>query len=142
MQQKLARMKYLIIDEMSMVGRKMFGQVDKRLRQVFPHKADELLGGCSCLLFGDFGQLPPVIDFPLYTTMSRTQLAETPAQLHDITPFESALYLHPTIEAVVEHNVLKLHSIGQPIATIKAVHTGPNANKASPDDAAGLEFKP
>ena len=31
MQQSLANMKYLIIDEMSMVGRKMFGQVDQRL---------------------------------------------------------------------------------------------------------------
>ena len=43
MQQHLAGMKYLIIDEMSIVGRKMFGQVDKRLRQVFPHRADQLL---------------------------------------------------------------------------------------------------
>ena len=57
---------YLIIDEMSMVGRKMFGQIDRRLRQVFPHHADDVLGGCSCLLFGDFGQLPPVMDLPLY----------------------------------------------------------------------------
>ena len=40
----------------------MFGQVDKRLRQAFPHHGDEVLGGCSCLLFGDFGQLPPVMD--------------------------------------------------------------------------------
>ena len=45
MQQSLAGMHYLIIDEMSMVGRKMFGQVDKRLRQVFPHHADQLFGG-------------------------------------------------------------------------------------------------
>ena len=36
MQQHLAGMNYLIIDEMSMVGRKIFGQVDKRLHQVFP----------------------------------------------------------------------------------------------------------
>ena len=64
MQQLLANMEYLIIDEMSMVGRKIFGQVDQRLRQVFPHQADELFGGCSCLLFGDFGQLPPVMDLP------------------------------------------------------------------------------
>ena len=55
-------MKYLIIDEMSMVGRKLFGQVDKRLRQVFPHQADQVFGGCSCLLFGDFGQFPLVKD--------------------------------------------------------------------------------
>ena len=76
MQQSLASMKYLIIDEMSMVGRKILGQVDKRLRQVFPHCADEVFGGCSCLLFGDFGQLPPVMDLPLYTTLSRTALSD------------------------------------------------------------------
>ena len=70
MQQSLAGMHYLIVDEMSMVGRKMFGQVDKRLCQVFPHHAGQLFGGCSCLLFGDFGQLPPVMDLPLYTTVS------------------------------------------------------------------------
>ena len=42
MQQTLADMEYLIIDEMSMVGRKLLGQVDTRLRQVFPHRADTL----------------------------------------------------------------------------------------------------
>ena len=193
MQQSLANMKYLIIDEMSMVGRKVLGQVDKRLRQVFPHRADEVFGGCSCLLFGDFGQLPPVMDLPLYTTVPRAALSDlgkaayqlfdravildqvmrqsgqdpdqvlfrdillrlrdaqvttadwkhlmkqTAAQIPDLAPFTSALHLHPTVEAVVEHNVTKLHANGQPIATIKAVHTGPNASKASPDDAAGLE---
>ncbi len=36
-QQSLEGVDYFIIDEMSMVGRKMFGQVDRRLRQVFPH---------------------------------------------------------------------------------------------------------
>ena len=193
MQEQLATMKYLIIDEMSMVGRKILGQVDKRLRQAFPHQADQLFGGCSCLLFGDFGQLPPVMDLPLYTTVSRTHLSDlgstayqmfnhavvleevmrqsgqapdqilfrqillnlrngqvtiedwrhlmkqTPAQLQDLTPFRNALHLHPTVEAVVEHNVSRLRASGQHIATIKAVHTGPNASKASPDDAAGLE---
>ena len=33
----------------------------------------------------------------------------------------------------------KLQTCGQPIATVKAVHTGANAAKASPDDAFGLE---
>ena len=55
MQQSLADMEYLIIDEMSMVGRKFLAQVDNRLRQVFPYQADTVFGGCSCLLFGDFG---------------------------------------------------------------------------------------
>ena len=45
MQQSLANMEYLIIDEMSMVGRKIFGQVDKRLRQAFPQRSDQQLGG-------------------------------------------------------------------------------------------------
>ena len=45
MQESLANMEYLIIDEMSMVGRKIFGQVDKRLRQAFPQRSDQQLGG-------------------------------------------------------------------------------------------------
>ena len=75
-QQAFSEVKYLIIDEMSMVGRKIFGQVDRRLRQAFPHHSQEVFGGCSCLLFGDFGQLPPVMDLPLYTTDSRSELSD------------------------------------------------------------------
>ena len=188
-QQSMAEMQYLIIDEMSMVGRKTFDQIDKRLRQVFPHHADQLFGGHSCLLFGDFGQLPPVMHLPLYTTVSRSALSDlgssayqvfdhaivldqvmrqsgedddqvrirnillrmrdgemaedlvkqTPVQVQDLAPFCNALHLYPTIEAVAEHNVTKLRASGQPIATVKAIHTGPNASKASPDDAAGLD---
>ena len=145
------------------------------------------------LTFRDFGQLPPVMDLPLYTTVSRSPLSDqgsaayqlfdravvleqvmrqsgqdpdqvlfrdillrlrnarvtisdweqlmkqTPAQVSDLSPFTNALHLHPTIEAVVEYNVARLRASGQPIATIKAVHAGPNASKASADDAGGLE---
>lgn len=66
-------------------------------------------------------------------------MSRTPAQVSDLSPFTAALRLFPTTEAVVEHNVSKLYAVGQPIATIKAVHTGPNAAKASSDDASGLE---
>ena len=43
MQTSLAGIDYIIIDEMSMVGRKLFGQVDRRLRQAFPHRLVSLL---------------------------------------------------------------------------------------------------
>ena len=194
LQQSLADVHYLIIDELSMVGRSVFGQVDSRLRQVFPRHADQPLGGRSCLLFGDFGQLPPVMDLPLYTTEQRSAamsdrgsatyqlfnkavvlkqvmrqsgqdpsqvlfrqlllrlrdgqvttadwehlMSQTPSRAQDLSPFTTAVHLHATTEAVVEHNIARLHACGQPIATIKAIHTGPNADKASSDDASGLD---
>ena len=76
LQQSLESVQYIIIDEMSMVGRKLFGQVDRRLRQIFLQHSCEVLGGCSCLLFGDFGQLPPVMDLPLYTTSTSSPLSD------------------------------------------------------------------
>jgi len=75
MQQNLAYMRYLNIDEMSMIGRKMFGMVDKRLRQAFPNRAKEFLDDCSCLLIVDWGQLPPIMDLPLYTVVPETELS-------------------------------------------------------------------
>ena len=193
LQQSFSEVKYLIIDEMSMVGRKILGQVDRHLRQAFPHHSQEVFGGCSCLLFGDIGQLPPVMDLPLYTTNCRSELSDqgqaayqtfmqavvldqvmcqagqkpeqvqfqnvllrlrdakvtindwnclmtrTPTRVQDISTFSTVLHLIPTVETVTEFNVAQLQASNQPIATIKAVHTGPNAAKCSADDAGGLE---
>ena len=66
-------------------------------------------------------------------------MTQTPTHVQDLTPFAIALHLIPMVEDVVEYNVAQLHASGQPIATIKAVHTGPNAAKAPADDAGGLE---
>ena len=51
---------YLIIDEMSMVGRRSLGQVDDLLRQA--KGREQPFGGINVLLVGDHGQLPPVKD--------------------------------------------------------------------------------
>jgi ATP-dependent DNA helicase PIF1 len=63
--------RYLIIDEKSMLGRAMLGMIDSRLRSIFPDQPLPF-GGLSVLLFGDFGQLPPVGDTALYWTTPET----------------------------------------------------------------------
>lgn len=65
---------YLIIDEMSMIGHKTLAWVDKRLRQATA-LLDSPLGGLSVILFGDFGQLPPVGDRPLYAEPTNNELS-------------------------------------------------------------------
>ena len=66
-------------------------------------------------------------------------MRQTPAQVRDVTPFSRALYLYPSAEAVAEHNLSKLRACGQAVAVLKAIHSVPNASKASPDDAGGLQ---
>ena len=69
LQDSLAGVNYIIIDEMLMVGRKMFDHIDHCSRQAFPQCADQVLGGRSCLL-------PPVMDLPLYTSVSRSSISD------------------------------------------------------------------
>ncbi len=62
--------KLLILDKKSMVGRAQMGHCDRHLRQAFPESAGDSLGGVPAIFFGDFAQLPPIGDTPLYTTTS------------------------------------------------------------------------
>jgi hypothetical protein len=68
LQEKWSLVQYIILDEVSMVGQTLLGKIDSRLRQIFPAKSDVIFGGCSMLMFGDFGQLPPVMDNSLFST--------------------------------------------------------------------------
>ncbi|EAQ90195.1 hypothetical protein CHGG_06814 [Chaetomium globosum CBS 148.51] len=52
----------------SMLGLKTLAWIDQRLREVFPENRDEFFGGLSVMLIGDFFQLPPVLNKPLYST--------------------------------------------------------------------------
>ena len=66
LQNKLKDIKYLIVDEVSMLGQNnMMAWVDKRLRQATTN-LDIPFGGISVNLIGDFAQLPPVGDRPLF----------------------------------------------------------------------------
>jgi DNA replication protein DnaC len=68
LQARWKKAKLLILDEKSMVGRAQMGRCDRRLRQAFPQNAEEILGGIPSIIFGDFAQLPPIGDTPLYST--------------------------------------------------------------------------
>lgn len=50
-----------------MVGRAQMGRGDRCLCQAFPASGNEILGGVPTLILGDFGQLPPIGDTPLFS---------------------------------------------------------------------------
>ncbi|KAJ5183745.1 hypothetical protein N7492_001361 [Penicillium capsulatum] len=57
---------YLVIDEKSMIGLRTLTWIDNRCRQIFPQHTEQLFGGLNIILAGDFFQLPPVLQKPLY----------------------------------------------------------------------------
>lgn len=64
---KLRCVKLFIIDEVSMVGQRMFMNIDERLRQIFCSKED--FGGKSIFVVGHLRQLPPVGDQPFFAAI-------------------------------------------------------------------------
>ena len=67
---------YLITDKMSMLGQRTLAWVNKRLRQA-TGKLNEPLGGISVMLLGDFAQLLPVGDKPIYASPSQSSFLLT-----------------------------------------------------------------
>ena len=76
LQLKFEHVGLIVIDEKSMIGQKQFYYVNKRLQEARPAKADQPFGGMSIVLLGDWKQLPPVKDTPLY---------QDPSELHGKT---------------------------------------------------------
>lgn len=66
LQARFKDIKYLIIDEKSMIDNKVMGIIDERLREIFPAKSMEPFGGLNLAICGDFWQLPPVGGTPLF----------------------------------------------------------------------------
>ncbi|XP_057844214.2 ATP-dependent DNA helicase PIF1-like [Cryptomeria japonica] len=69
-QEHFRHVKYILIDEMSFLGPKLQLKIDSRLRQAFLDKQHEGFGGLSIILIGDLGQLPPIMDKPIYASQS------------------------------------------------------------------------
>ena len=70
LQRDLRNTHYLFIDEMSLVGLKMLSSIDARLKVAFPANHALPFGGINIVMFGDFAQLPPVLDSALYAQPS------------------------------------------------------------------------
>lgn len=69
LQDKLKGIKYIIIDEYSVIGQKMFEWIYRKLKQS-SGLMDTGFGGFSIILVGDIAQLSPVLDKPLHCPVS------------------------------------------------------------------------
>ena len=61
----LQTVRYIIIDEFSVIGQKLFAWIDRRCHQATGHM-NVAFGGLSIILVDDIAQLPPVGDKVLY----------------------------------------------------------------------------
>ena len=68
-QDDMANVRFLIVDEYSMVGSKLLGYMERRCRDGKP-LSNELFGGCFVYLVGDIRQLPPVGDPVLHAPVA------------------------------------------------------------------------
>src|SRR6266542_1276478 len=66
LQKRLKDIIYFIIDEKSMIGKRMFILIDKRLREAFSKNRNNIFGRQSIILFSDFSQFLSVLDFLIY----------------------------------------------------------------------------
>ncbi len=64
LQRRWLGVEILIIDEISMVGANFIAKVHTQLCRI--RGSSEVFGGLTVLFFGDFSQLPPVLDSPLW----------------------------------------------------------------------------
>ena len=71
LQRKFEHVGLLMVDEKSMIGQEMFWMVGERLKEAKPHHQDKPFGNLSIVLLGDWKQLPPVADTPLYDCESK-----------------------------------------------------------------------
>ena len=54
-QEQMRHIRYILIDEMSFLGSRLFMQIDARLREAFQDKNNCPFGGRSIILVGDLG---------------------------------------------------------------------------------------
>ena len=101
LQDKCRNIKFVIIDEVSMIGGALLDTIDRRLRQAFPNHSDVYFGNCSIILFGDFGQLPPVMDSKLF---QRDMTKPLSVRGNDaFRMFDTAFFLRQSVRQANDH---------------------------------------
>ena len=71
---RLESLKFIIIDEVSMVGNKMLAKIDQRLKEITGN-TNIHFGGVSILFLGDFNQLRPVKKSYIFQVMKSDDLS-------------------------------------------------------------------
>lgn len=74
LQDNLNGVRYLIIDEFSVVGQNMFAWINRRCKEA-TGQTTVPFGGLSVILVGDIAQLPPITDQVLYHNKPKSDLA-------------------------------------------------------------------
>ena len=74
LQENLKEIEYILV-EYSMLDQTTFGWIDKRCKQA-KGMYNKVFGGISLILIGDPGQLPPVLDKPLYHSQPSNPIGE------------------------------------------------------------------
>jgi ATP-dependent DNA helicase PIF1 len=75
--------KYLIIDEMSMVGLNLLARLNRVVKTAKHFKPEVPFGGVNVIFFGDYLQYSPVLDKPLYANcVALPQCTERDIEMH------------------------------------------------------------
>ena len=75
--------KYLIIDEMSMVGLNLLARLNRIVKAAKHNNADTAFAGMNVIFFGDYLQYSPVLDKPLYYSgIASQQYTERQIEMH------------------------------------------------------------
>jgi len=62
----MEHIQYILVDEMSFIGHKLFMQIEACLHEFILEKNTYLFENQSLILVGNLGQLPPMMNKPIY----------------------------------------------------------------------------
>ena len=77
LQNRLKDVRYVVIDEKSMVGRQMLALIDIQLQQAFSENKNKPFSDRSIILFDDFDQILPVLDLSIYANIKWDELSNS-----------------------------------------------------------------